>query len=338
MKLNGWRSTGIIYFSVVCLCLAAGMTRAAAQDAGQIPDGKNAKVKGIIISRSGNLVKIQDKKSGHAEFVKLEETTSIEREKSRVGLFFPCLANVDVTAMVPGLTIEARGKGNADGQLEATKVKFNSDDFAIDVAEEQQVMANADAASKAQTTADQGVVSATAAQTSANQAQSTADQGVLAAQAAGVAAAADATAVQTVNQRVSDLANYTTVAVDSVYFPVNGSTLDADGKAGLDKLASFIASTTGYRIEIAGYASSSGTSEYNQRLSEERAASVVHYLTEVGNVPVQQIVLPAGYGATHPVADNTVRDGRALNQRVEVKVLVNKGLQEGSPVTAALLN
>jgi outer membrane protein OmpA-like peptidoglycan-associated protein len=206
------------------------------------------------------------------------------------------------------------------------------------VAEEQQVMANADAASRAQTTADQGVVSAAAAQTSANQAQSTADQGVLAAQAAGVAAAADATAVQTVNQRVSDLANYTTVAVDSVYFPVNGSTLDADGKAGLDKLASFIASATGYRIEIAGYASSSGTSEYNQRLSEERAASVVHYLTEVGNVPVQQIVLPAGYGATHPVADNTVRDGRALNQRVEVKVLVNKGLQEGSPVTAALLN
>ena len=46
---------------------------------------------------------------------------------------------MDVTALVPGLTIEAEGVGNAEAQLEATKVKFNPDVFAVEVAEEQQV-------------------------------------------------------------------------------------------------------------------------------------------------------------------------------------------------------
>jgi outer membrane protein OmpA-like peptidoglycan-associated protein len=49
---------------------------------------------------------------------------------------------------------------------------------------------------------------------------------------------------------------------------------------------------------------------------------------------MQRIVVPAGYGATHPAAENTDRKGRALNRRVEVKVLVNKGLQESSQVAA----
>jgi len=41
-------------------------------------------------------------------------------------------------------------------------------------------------------------------------------------------------------------------------------------------------------------------------------------------------VVPAGYGATHPAATNSDPQGRALNRRVDVKVLVNKGMVEGS--------
>ena len=72
------------------------------------------------------------------------------------------------------------------------------------------------------------------------------------------------------------------------------------------------------------------TAQYNQRLSDERAAVVAQYLREKGNVPMRQIVVPAGYGETPPVASNSDAKGRALNRRVEVKVLVNKGVQEGS--------
>ena len=327
MKLSGWKSIRLALMSAVCICLSAGMTLVAAAATGQIADGQRAKVKGVIISRSGNLLKIQDKKSGAVEVIKLDDGTKIERDKA----FFRHAA-LDVTALVPGLTIEAHGVGNADGQLDATAIKFNPDLFAVAVAEEQQVQANEAAVGKAQTTADEGVANAATAQGSADKAQSTADQGLSTAQAAGAAAAADGAAVKAVNQRVSDLADYTTLTEAQVYFRENGSTLDAKSKADLDQLVSATSGVTGYVIEIAGYASSDGGAKYNQKLSEARAASVVNYLIQDGNVPLQRIVVPAGYGATHPAAENTDRKGRALNRRVEVKVLVNKGLEQSSQV------
>jgi hypothetical protein len=70
--------------------------------------------------------------------------------------------------------------------------------------------------------------------------------------------------------------------------------------------------------------------QLNQKLSEERAAAVAQYLREKQNVPMRRIVVPAGYGATHPAATNSDPQGRALNRRVGVKVIVNKGLAEGN--------
>lgn len=330
MKLNNWKNLRLAILSAVCLCLSAGMTVAVAADAGQITDGHKAKVKGVIASRSGNLVKIQDQKSGAVDVIKVGDNTTIEQDKA----LFNRTA-MDVRALVPGLTIEAKGVGNADGQLEATRIKFHPDPFAVEVAMDQQVDANQAAVSKAQTTADQGIANAAAAQGSADKAQSTADQGLSTAQAAGATAAEDAAAVKTVNQRVSDLADYTTLAETQIYFRENGSGLDAKAKSDLDQLVSSTSGATGYIIEIAGYASSDGGAKHNQKLSDERAISVVHYLIENGNVPMQQIVVPAGYGITHPAAENTDRKGRALNRRVEVKVLVSKGLQESSQVAVA---
>lgn len=323
--MNGWKRIRLALLSAICLSLFAGMTLVAAPDTGQITNGHKARVKGVIVSRSGDLVKIQDKKSDAIEFIKLGEGTKIEREKG-VRVFFRH-TDMDITALVPGLTIEAEGTGNAEGQLFASTVKFNPDVFAVLVAEEQQIQANQAAASTAQTTADQGVADAAAAQTSASQAQATADQGVTAAVEAGVGASVDAAAIQIVNQRVSDLGDYTTIAEAEVYFPNGGSTLDAGNKSALDQLVSATSDATGYLVEIAGFTSSTGTVQYNQKLSEDRAASVAHYLTENDNVPMRRIVVPTGYGETHPAAENTDREKRSLNRRVVVKILVNKGLQ-----------
>ena len=52
---------------------------------------------------------------------------------------------------------------------------------------------------------------------------------------------------------------------------------------------------------------------------------------------MRRIVVPAGYGATHPVAEKTDKKGRALNRRVDVKILVNKGLQGGQIVTGCFV-
>jgi outer membrane protein OmpA-like peptidoglycan-associated protein len=138
----------------------------------------------------------------------------------------------------------------------------------------------------------------------------------------------DAAAIGTVNKRVSDLGDYNVVAEAGIYYASDKSALDDAAKADLSKLADVALSTNGYLIEIAGYASSTGTKEQNQQLSEARAAAVTHYLLEVKNIPMRRIVVPAGYGALHPASTNADAQGRAENRRVDVKVLVNKGLNE----------
>jgi outer membrane protein OmpA-like peptidoglycan-associated protein len=293
--------------------------------------GKKGKVTGTIVSRNGDLVTINVKKESTSAIVNLTDNTKIEREKS----FRHRRADMDVTAMVPGLTITAEGVGNSSGQLDANKVTFNPDTFAVEVAEEQQIEANKTAAANAQTTANQGVAaaghaqsSANAAQSSANQAQGTANQaGQLA--AVGVAGAAmDANAISMVNQRVSDLGDYKTVVEAMLFFEPGQAALSADGKAALDKLASDAKSTQNYMIEIAGYASSTGTKAENQKLSDERATAVTDYLRNSASIPMRRILTPAGYGATHAAATNADPEGRDINRRVDVKVLVNKGLNE----------
>ncbi len=237
--------------------------------------------------------------------------------------------------MVPGLIIEAEGVGNAQGQLDATSIKFDPNEFGIQVAEEQQIMANKASAQKAQSTANTGVTDANAAQASANGAQSSANVAQASANgaqstanAAGALGVVDAAAVQMVNKRVSDLGDYKTVAAAGIYFPSNDSTLDAPAKADLSKLASIALPLDGYMIEVAGYASSTGSKQLDQNLSADRAAAVTQYLREQGNIPMRRILAPAGYGATHPDATNTDPQGRALNRRVDVTVLVNKGLNQ----------
>jgi outer membrane protein OmpA-like peptidoglycan-associated protein len=308
----------------VCVVLLTVFALATAGFA-QITSGQKAKVKGTITSRQGDLVKIQDEKSGSPVLVKITDDTKIIRDKSKVA--FHRHEGMDVTAMVPGLTIAAEGVGNADNQLEASKITFSPDAFAIEVAQQQEINANKSAAGNAQTTANQGVTAAGDAQTSANQAQTTANAAGTVATAAGSLAMMNAGAVEMVNKRVSDLDDYKTVAEAVIYYPTGKYALDAPAKADLDKLIALTSSTDGYLIEIAGYASKTGTKAVNQQLSEDRAEAVANYLRNTGNIPMRRIVAPAGYGSTHPDAENTDPQGRELNRRVDVKLIVNKGLQ-----------
>jgi outer membrane protein OmpA-like peptidoglycan-associated protein len=82
-------------------------------------------------------------------------------------------------------------------------------------------------------------------------------------------------------------------------------------------------------IEISGYVSNTLGSKTDQKLSEKRAAAVARYLYEVQNIPMRRILIPVGYGNTHALASNANAEGRELNRRVDVKVLINKSLQAG---------
>jgi outer membrane protein OmpA-like peptidoglycan-associated protein len=288
--------------------------------------GKKAKVTGTIVSRNGDLVTINVKKEGTTAIVNITDDTKVEREKGTLRLR---KSDMDMTAMVPGLTITAEGVGNAKGQLDASKIKFNPDVFAIEVAQEQQIQSNKAAAGQAQSTANQGVAAAGAAQSSANTAQKSANAAGDVAVAAAAGAMMNADDIAKVNKRVSDLGDYNTVVEAALFFDSGKSVLSADDKAVLDKLASDAKALDNYMIEVAGYASSTGTKALNQKLSDERATAVTQYLRNTANVPMRRILAPAGYGASHPAATNTDAQGRDINRRVDVKVLVNKGLEPG---------
>jgi outer membrane protein OmpA-like peptidoglycan-associated protein len=184
-------------------------------------------------------------------------------------------------------------------------------------------MANQRAAKQAQSTANRGVAAAGDAESTAEQAQTTANEAGMVATEAAAVGILDAQAVQIVNTRVSDQDDYKTVAEAGIYFANDQAALDDAAKKDLDILAGVATSLDGYVIEVSGYASASGSSDLNQKLSEERAAEVTRYLEEVKDIPVRRIVIPVGYGSTHPDAPNTDAHGRALNRRVDVKLLVH---------------
>jgi outer membrane protein OmpA-like peptidoglycan-associated protein len=314
-------------FLLLALCIVAlGSLAHAETQIQKMEDGKKAKITGTILSRDGDLINVQLKKQTTIVKINVTDDTKFIRDRAlRLRG-----SDMDVTAMLPGLTITADGVGNGKGQLDAKKIAFSPDVFDVEVAEEKQIQANKAAAGNAQTTANQGVAAAGAAQSSADTAQSSANAAGNIALTAGAVAVTNADSIALVNQRVSDLGQYNTVVEAALFFGSGESTLSSDDKAALDKLAADAKSTQNYMIEIAGYASSTGTKALNQKLSDERSAAVANYLRSTGNVPMRRILAPAGYGASHAAAPNTDQLGRDINRRVDVKVLVNKGLDSST--------
>jgi outer membrane protein OmpA-like peptidoglycan-associated protein len=135
--------------------------------------------------------------------------------------------------------------------------------------------------------------------------------------------------VTDVNRRVSDLDNYQVKDSATVYFAINRDKLTEDAQRDLGDLAKKALAEKGYVIEVAGYADSTGKLSSNQILSERRADAVVRYLEQNGDIPIHRILPMAGMGVSHEAADNKTREGRKMNRRVEVKILVNQGVVAG---------
>ena len=318
-KIRKWKRNVLLCAGSALLLVALGF--AAAHETRQLAAGEKATVTGAILTRDGDLIRVLDKKSSKVVVFNINDDTKIERKQHRVVFFRH--TDMDVTAMVPGLTIQAEGVGNSKGQLDAAKIVFTPDSFAVEVAQEQQVLANKEAAEGAQATADLGFSAASLAQTSAAQAQNSADQASLHAQAAGALANEDAATAAMLNRLVSDLDDYKNEFEVDVFFPKGSADLDETATRDLANLADIAKSLSGYMIEIAGYSSNTLTTEADRKLSEERAAAVARYFREK-NIPLRRILVPVGFGSTQPVASNRDRQGRELNRRVDIKVLVNK--------------
>lgn len=118
----------------------------------------------------------------------------------------------------------------------------------------------------------------------------------------------------------------TSVAMN-VFFETNSDVILPQYHADLDKLGQVVTSPqyAGYRIQIEGHTDSQGPDQYNQALSEKRAASIKRYLVE--HFPIRQENLTVkGYGESNPISSNGTTSGRAKNRRVEV-VNLGKGAE-----------
>ena len=109
---------------------------------------------------------------------------------------------------------------------------------------------------------------------------------------------------------------------NAVRFDTNKSTLTASAQANLDKLIPVFQSYADTDITIFGYTDSTGAVEYNQKLSEQRAASVKSYLAGKG-LSVARFNTK-GLGVTDPIADNETVEGRSKNRRVEFAITANE--------------
>lgn len=104
-----------------------------------------------------------------------------------------------------------------------------------------------------------------------------------------------------------------------VNFEFDRSELLPSATPTLDAVSEVLKRNPALRIEIAGHTDAVGTMAYNEALSERRAASVREYLLRTG---VDRARLTAvGYGEARPLLSNATPTGRALNRRVEFRVL-----------------
>ena len=113
---------------------------------------------------------------------------------------------------------------------------------------------------------------------------------------------------------------------NAVRFDTNKSTLTAAAKANLDKLVPVFQSYADTDIIIYGYTDSTGAVDYNQKLSEQRAASVKAYLASKG-LNVSRFT-SKGMGISDPIASNETTEGKAQNREVEFAITANEKMIE----------
>ena len=109
------------------------------------------------------------------------------------------------------------------------------------------------------------------------------------------------------------------IKLNNIYFDFDSYELKPESYSELDRVYKFLNDNPEIKVEISAHTDAVGSDEYNLELSQRRAESVVNYLIAKGINPDRLIA--KGYGETNPVADNETEEGRALNRRVEMKIV-----------------
>ena len=121
------------------------------------------------------------------------------------------------------------------------------------------------------------------------------------------------------------------VNISDVLFDTGQYTLKPAAREKLAKVSGIVLAHPGLRLQVEGHTDSVGSDEFNQQLSEKRAAAVRDFLVQQG-ISINAVTA-RGFGKTTPVASNDTAAGRQLNRRVEMIV---SGDVIGIPLSSAL--
>ena len=289
------RNRKAIVSSLLVFCVPVLISTFAAAQNG----AKTVLADGIIKSKTGETLIVTDPEKQTTTTVLFTNDTKVHEMK--------IFSQKDVTTdmLIPGLKISVEGTSDEQGRLVAKRIDFGTHDL-----ETAQMI--------------QAGLHPTAERVAANQQQTEQNKELTEQNRQQIEQNSKDTAANT--NRLSEFGEFEVKGGATVNFPVNSYKISAEDKEALTKLASDVANQKGYIIEVRGYADNRGTATMNEKLSEDRAQAVAAFLVEDCNVPMRHVITPAAMGETHAVASNETAAGRAENRRVEVKVLVNKGV------------
>ena len=291
-----------------------------------VASGEKMKIKGVVTRRDADTFTVRDI-NGVDTVVRLDDRTSVKAK----GGFLRSGANYAQTNILRGLNLEVEGRGNAQGELAAEKIRFNESDLRVARAVESRAAPLEDRATTTENKLTQVEQNAQRLSGQLDELAAVANTARGGARAAQETADAAVAGVNATNERISALDDYEPQTVMAVNFRSGSAALSTDAKTQLDDIATKALNAKGYVLEVSGFADSRGSIALNRALSQRRADAVIRYLVENHSIPLRRIVTPYGFGETNPVAENTSRDGRAQNRRVEVKLLVNKGILQTGP-------
>jgi len=330
MSIPKFRMFSSLMLAVFLLASSAAI--AVAQDttnpAGSrtVASGEKMKIKGVVTRRDSDTFTVRDM-NGVDTIVRLDDRTSVKTK----GGFLRSGANYATTQILRGLNLEVEGRGNGSGELLAEKVRFNDSDLRVARAVESRAAPLEERASTTETKLSQVEQNAQRLSGQMDELAAVANTAKGGAKAAQETADSAVAGVNATNERISALDDYEPQTVLAVNFKTGSAILSADSKAKLDELATKALNAKGYVLEISGFTDSTGSVARNRALSQRRADNVIRYLVENHQIPLRRIVTPYGFGESNAIAENNSRTGRAENRRVEVKLLVNKGLIQGAP-------
>lgn len=326
MRLRVYVLIVTIVIFIVSLSLQAGEVK-------RIPVGKEYEVEGVIVGKTEEGLRVRSH-DGFDFLVILGNWSDIQEKKKN---FFRSPDNYSEDELILGLNIRVEGRGDSSGALIGEKIRFTRDELKIaraiysssTVTEEKLTSVEKRMEeNQNRTEARLGDLDTRSEQASNEMEELNVALRLTRQEAAKANEKADKTIerIELTENRLLDLDKYNEIKKLTIQFAFNSTDLTDDSQKTLDEVVYNLSELDGYLIEIVGFASSDGDSEYNRKLSQQRAEAVTNYLAEKHEIPLWRLVRPFGFGETKPVADNSTKHGREQNRRVELRLLQSQGI------------